>query len=111
MSNVNDYTEQGGEATVIGGTLEIAPGGKLTIDAAATVEGVVSAPVVDALDSTSVSFGKTFPSAPKVVITPNTSTSGVISPKIRSVTTTGFQATIGGSGFSNIDCDWIAILV
>ena len=30
MSNVKNYTEQGGEKTVIGGTLEIAAGGKLT---------------------------------------------------------------------------------
>ena len=57
----------------------------------------------------SVSFGKTFPNTPRVVITPNTSASGVISPKIRNVSTTGFTAIIGGSGFSNIDCDWIAI--
>lgn len=30
MSNVKNYTEQGGEKTVIGGTLEVASGGKLT---------------------------------------------------------------------------------
>lgn len=30
MSNVKNYTEQGGEKTVVGGTLEIATGGKLT---------------------------------------------------------------------------------
>lgn len=29
MSNVKNYTEQGGERTVIGGTLEITPEGKL----------------------------------------------------------------------------------
>lgn len=53
MSNVKNYTEQGGEKTVIGGTLEIASGAKLAVDAGATVEGVVSAPIVDALNSTS----------------------------------------------------------
>ncbi|MDW7659343.1 MAG: Head fiber protein [Bacillota bacterium] len=31
MSNVKNYTEQGGDTTVIGGTLDIATGGKLTI--------------------------------------------------------------------------------
>ena len=31
MSNVKNYTDQGGETTVIGGTLDIATGGKLTI--------------------------------------------------------------------------------
>ena len=30
MSNVKNYTEQGGEKTVIGGTLEIAEGGQVT---------------------------------------------------------------------------------
>jgi len=30
MSNVKNYTEQGGEKTVIGGTLDVAAGGKLT---------------------------------------------------------------------------------
>ena len=30
MSNVKNYTEQGGEKTVIGGTLEIAEGGQIT---------------------------------------------------------------------------------
>jgi len=30
MSNVKNYTEQGGEKTVIGGELEIAAGGKLS---------------------------------------------------------------------------------
>jgi len=30
MSNVKNYTEQGGETTVIGGTLDIATGGKMT---------------------------------------------------------------------------------
>lgn len=32
MSNVKNYTEQGGEKTVIGGTLEITAGGKLTFE-------------------------------------------------------------------------------
>lgn len=30
MSNVKNYTEQGGDTTVIGGTLDVADGGKLT---------------------------------------------------------------------------------
>jgi hypothetical protein len=30
MSNVKNYTEQGGEKTVIGGTLEIVEGGQIT---------------------------------------------------------------------------------
>lgn len=53
MSNVKNYTEQGGEKTVIGGALEIVSGGKLTIAEGASVEGVITAPVVDALNSTS----------------------------------------------------------
>jgi len=57
----------------------------------------------------SVSFNKTFANVPRVVLTPNTTTSGVIAPKIREVSTTGFKAIIGGSISGNIDCDWIAI--
>ncbi len=55
------------------------------------------------------SFGKTFAAAPKVVITPNSATSGVIAPKVRNISTTQFDACIGGSGFSNIVCSYIAI--
>ena len=57
----------------------------------------------------SVSFNKTFTNIPRVAITPNTTSANVIAPKIREVSATGFKAIIGGSGFSNIDCDWIAI--
>lgn len=57
----------------------------------------------------SVDFNKEFENIPNVSITPYTSASGVIAPKIRSISTTGFTAIIGGSGFSNIDCSWIAI--
>ena len=32
MSNVKNYTEQGGDKTVIGGTLEITAEGKITFD-------------------------------------------------------------------------------
>ena len=55
MSNVKNYTEQGGEKTVIGGELAIASGGKLTFagkdlkpaglqadSAASTIEGLVT---------------------------------------------------------------------
>jgi len=34
MSNVKNYTEQGGEKTVIGGELDIPTGGKLTFEGA-----------------------------------------------------------------------------
>lgn len=43
MYNVKNYTEQGGEKTVIGGTLEIAPG--------ASVTGITTATIVDNLTS------------------------------------------------------------
>ena len=53
MSNVKNYTEQGGEKTVIGGELEIASGGQVTglffpqaafqaYSTAATVEDLVT---------------------------------------------------------------------
>ena len=48
--NTKNYTEQGGEKTVIGGDLEIL--GTLTIDNGATVAGVVTAAVVNNLTTT-----------------------------------------------------------
>lgn len=85
-------------------------------DGSAQFKGSLSAGNIDcgtctlnSSSTVSVSFNKTFASTPKVVITPNTTSSGTIAPKIREVSTTGFKAIIGGSGFSNIVCDWIAI--
>lgn len=48
--NVKNYTEQGGEKTVIGGEVEIL--GTLTIADGATVAGVVTAAVVNNLTTT-----------------------------------------------------------
>lgn len=48
--NTKNYTEQGGEKTVIGGEVEIL--GTLTIDNGATVAGVVTAAVVNNLTTT-----------------------------------------------------------
>jgi hypothetical protein len=48
MSNVKNYTEQGGERTVIGGSLEIATGGKLTF------EGIEFKPATLQADSSAV---------------------------------------------------------
>lgn len=43
MSNVKNYTEQGGKKTVIGGELEIAVGGKLTFAGAELKQAQVQA--------------------------------------------------------------------
>ena len=64
---------------------------------------------LNSTSNTSVSFGTTFEIIPNVVITPYTSASGVIAPKIRSISTTDFTATIGGSVSGDIECCWIAI--
>lgn len=56
-----------------------------------------------------VDFNKAFDDTPKVVITPFSSTSGVIAVKITGVSQNGFNAIIGGSGYSGIGCSWIAI--
>lgn len=61
---------------------------------------------------TSVSFGKTFPSAPRVFGQYTHNFTGDIGElKVRNITTTGFEATIGGSGYSGISANWFAILV
>ena len=57
---------------------------------------------------TGVSFGRTFPGTPTVVLTANTTNSGSIVGKVRSVTTTGFEGTIGGTGAASV-FNWIAI--
>lgn len=58
---------------------------------------------------TYVSFEKEFEIAPQVVITPYTTATGVIAPKLRAVDQWGFTAILGGSGLSGIICNWIAI--
>ncbi len=40
--NTKNYTEQGGEKTIIGGDLILTAGAHLTVDPAATIEGVPS---------------------------------------------------------------------
>ena len=56
-----------------------------------------------------VYFNKVFNSIPKVILTPHTTTTGVIAGKVREVTKTYFKAVIGGNVSGNIDFDWIAI--
>ncbi|MEC1722225.1 head fiber protein [Schinkia azotoformans] len=48
MSNVKNYTEQGGNRTVIGGELDITPEGKLAFD------GTLLSPATLQADSTAV---------------------------------------------------------
>lgn len=57
---------------------------------------------------TTVDFGSLIDPAPTILLTPVTTTSGVIAPKVSNITTSGFDAKIGGSGFSNIVCNWFA---
>ena len=57
-----------------------------------------------------VDYGKTANSVPVVILTPETTVSGVIAMKVRNVSTTGFDVTIGGSGFSDVGFTWIAML-
>ncbi len=61
---------------------------------------------------TTVSFGKTFPAAPRVFGQYTHDFNGDIGMlKIRNISTTGFQAIIGGSGFSGIAANWFAVLI
>lgn len=53
MSNVKNYTEQGGDKTVIGGILEIAAGATLSIAEASSLVGLSIPVVVDAVNSES----------------------------------------------------------
>lgn len=96
---------------------ELSHGDKLTyIDCTGVITPKISVGNMDCGQGTCnsdgyrwVSFNKTFPSIPRVVATPNTSTNGVIAVKIRNVSTTGFEATLGGTNFGNETFDWIAM--
>lgn len=57
---------------------------------------------------TYVYFGHVFPKVPNVIVTPNTTTAGIITLKTRNITVNGFEVIVGGSGYSNISFDWIA---
>ena len=61
---------------------------------------------------TTVSFnGAAFPSAPTVMLTPLTTSSGVIPGKVRSVSTTGFTAIIGGTAVTSAAFAYFAICI
>ncbi len=57
-----------------------------------------------------VSFGKTFPGIPRVQMTPNSTVAGVLAPKVKNVSTTGFETIMGGS-VGTVVCDWMAIWI
>jgi hypothetical protein len=56
-----------------------------------------------------VTFPKPFPGPPVVLVAPELSEEGVSAPKIRNVTATGFQVTIGGTGTTAPSVNWIAM--
>lgn len=58
---------------------------------------------------TTVYFDKTFNGVPNVVLTPYTTTNGVIAAKISEITTTYFKANIGGTSFGNNRFCYVAI--
>lgn len=57
----------------------------------------------------SYSFSSAMSGTPRVILTPNTQTSGVIAGKVRNVTSSGFEAVIGGSVSGTISFYYIAI--
>lgn len=59
--------------------------------------------------SVNLNFATEFDHSPFVVVTPVTTTSGVIAAKVTEVDTDHFRAVLGGTGFSDIVCHWIAI--
>jgi hypothetical protein len=59
--------------------------------------------------SVRLDFATEFDHSPFVVVTPMTTTSGVIAAKVTEVDTDHFRAVLGGTGFSGIVCHWIAI--
>lgn len=57
----------------------------------------------------SVTFTNEFPGTPRVLLIPQTNTSGVIAAKVTAKSATGFTAIIGGTVSGNIAFDWIAV--
>ena len=44
-----------------------------------------------------------------VVLTPTSTVSGVLAPKTSDISSTGFRATLGGSGLTGVECVWMAM--
>lgn len=59
----------------------------------------------------SITFPMAYPAGGtyKVIVTPVTETAGVIAVKVRNESNTGFEMTVGGSGFSSIPVNWMAV--
>ena len=60
---------------------------------------------------TTVSFSSTLGGTPTVILTPLTTASGVIAGKVRSVSSTGFTAIIGGSAVSSAQFAYLAVYI
>lgn len=59
--------------------------------------------------ATTINFSSAMSNTPIVMLTPHTTTSGVVSAKITNVTTSGFSAIIGGSAVSSAQFMYLAI--
>lgn len=57
----------------------------------------------------SFSFGETLPSVPRMTLTSADGVSSISNGKVRNVTRTGFEAVLGGSGYSSSTHHYIAI--
>ncbi len=56
-----------------------------------------------------VTFSSPLPGVPRIVLTANSTTSGVLCAKTKNVTASGFDSILGGSGLSGIVFDYVAI--
>jgi len=57
----------------------------------------------------SVSFASPLPGVPRITFGPASTTSGVLAPKHRNASASGFEAVLGGSGLSGIVVDYTAV--
>lgn len=75
------------------------------------VGSVSITPTANTPTSKSVSFGKTFPSAPQVVVTPESSVAGTTLTgwAVTNITTTGFTAWVTRGNTTSTTLHWIAI--
>ena len=101
---------------------DVIVGGSLSVGSNATVTGKLTAgniavgsvsitPTADTPTSQSVSFGKTFTSAPQVVVTPESTVAGTTLKgwAVTNITTTGFTAWVTRGNTTSTTLHWIAI--
>lgn len=94
-------------------TLEVSGSGGVTVYGDFSVDGdidkIKTGTCTISTSWKSFSFGETLPSVPRMTLTSADGVSSISNGKVRNVTRTGFEAVLGGSGYSASTHHYIAI--